>query len=197
MNTSITRKWWKEARVYSQYYYCEYEVGQKNEQCKNIHEALDIAEKKLDNILLPLIKPLNDIVKSYLSIVDIIDEMNIPKYKLFGDMSRLILFNCFRVLYYLNNDNFYKPAILLIPDKLKDDLFELELTHAFTEYKILELISPHYIVMNIYCNNKLKKSLDSNFKDTILSVKNQYKQTNIKFFTKSSKIMLVLGCIQK
>ena len=196
--TTFVNIWLKEIRLYGNYYHIVNDIGKKNEEYQNTQEVLNIIKNKLENIVLPLIKPLNDIVKSYLTILDMIqdDGINIPEYKLFSNINAVTVFDCFRVMYYLNND-FYKPAIILFPNKVKEDLYELELNHVFVKYKVVDLISPNHIVMNTYNNNMLISSLKSDFKDQIILVSNFYDKIVIKFWTKSSDIVLILECIQK
>ena len=183
-------KWRSEARNYAGF---SFDFSPKqNEKYANVKEALQAVESKQATIILPFIETINEIVKSYMSILDMMEEgVNIPNYKLFGNFQMIFAFECFKEWNYISN--FYKPAIVLFPENKGNNLFELELSHNFDKYQLVDLLaSDFYVNMSVYCCEKLVASIDSNFEGLVIDVTDPYKRVFVKFWTKAKKITLVL-----
>ena len=192
VHLDLCDKWRREWRFNAGFSY----ISEKPKECKNVNEALNILESKLNGIILPFIEPINEIIRNYLLITDVIEDgMNTPQYKLLADFQQIIRFDCMLSLNHCSNS--FRPAIVLIPANKGNDHFELEMTHNFEKYRVLELVSSCYVNMSVYCCEKLETSIDSNFTGLIIDVTDPYKRVFVKFGTKSKQITLVLECLSK
>ena len=193
-SNSINR-WIEESRTYNIHYLKNFN-NKPSEDYNNIQEAINHADNILKNIVLPFIKPINDIVKTYLSLIDFFnDGVNVQTYKLFGDVNKLTYFDSFRTLRGLNIHNFYKPGLIIIPNKISDELYEMQIPHSFTKYQIINVhTQKHYVNMNVYRNEKLEVNLDENFNGLTIWMTDIYEKVVIRLWTRSPRVVVTLSC---
>ena len=166
----------------------------RNEEYESVRGALCGVESKLRGLVLPFIESVNEIVRSYLSVVDLMEDgVNTPWYKMFGDFRRLIRYDCFLDLY--KSPKFYKPVIVLVAEYKGGDLFELEMSHNFDKYRVVELVAGCYVSMGVYCGGEFEASVDSGFGGFVIDVTDPYKRVFVKFWSKSKQVVLVLECL--
>jgi hypothetical protein len=192
MYTTNVATWLNEANNYDNYYWYP-----EKEQYKNIKQVIEHTNKKINDILLPFIDPINNIIKNYLSITDYFDcGINIPSYKLFTNINLLCVYHSFLNTHNLVTHTMYNPAIVIVIDTSDKNNCETELKHTFKNYQILDIYAENqYVSMNVYCNKKLHMSLDSNFTGKIEIKMDPYETVMMKFWTRAHRVVLTLRCL--
>ena len=188
--TTIVNKWLREVNNYDNYYWFD------RNQHENIRKAIKQFDKNINDIVLPLIEPVNNIIKSYLSISDYYDEgVNVPSYKIFSNLDLLCFYKSYLSLHCIGSYNCYSPALVMVIDTLDKNNTDIELGHMFKNYQILDIYAnKHHVSMNVYNNKTLHMSLDSNFKGIIVITMNPYHKVTLKFWTNAPRIVLTLRC---
>ena len=169
----VCETWRREARNY-------------NTEHATARDALDALASIPESIVFPFIVPIGNIIKSYLSLLDFIKEdgVNTRRHKLFGDWKHFFLFECFLDMQQLSL-LFYKPAIVLVFERKRDDLFEVELDHYCDKYRLVDLVASSLCKVSVFCGGKLQTSIETGFHGLVIDMVDPYKRVFVKIFTKS------------